>query len=126
MKKRNLLIYAIAAVLTTVGIGMAASNPAPEAYDDYATEQLTLYLKDNACTQAPNVLGDFLQAQCAAILDDNQEQLRRLIADNTDRQNWLLLSVYKTDLSISDLLPSYHFETIGVFGNLYTYKAEQR
>lgn len=126
MKKRNLLGYAIAAVLAAVGIGMAASNPAPEAYDDYATEQLTLYLKDNACTQAPNVLGDFLQTQCAAILQDNQEQIRRLIANNTDRQNWLLLSIYKTDLSVSDLLPSYHFETIGVFGNLYTYKAEQR
>lgn len=124
--KRNLLMYAIAAVLAAVGIGMAASNPAPEAYDDYATEQLTTYLKDNACTQAPNVLGEFLQTQCAALLEDNQEQIRRLIANNTDRQNWLLLSVYKTDLSISDLLPSYHFETIGVFGNLYTYKAEQQ
>ncbi|NJL21129.1 MAG: DUF4359 domain-containing protein [Leptolyngbyaceae cyanobacterium SM1_3_5] len=124
--KRNLLVYAIAAVLAAVGIGMAATNPAPEAYDDYATEQLTTYLKDNACTQAPNVLGEFLQTQCAAILEDNQEQIRRLIANNTDRQNWLLLSVYKTDLSVSDLLPSYHFETIGVFGNLYIYKAEQQ
>jgi len=126
MKKQNLLVYAIAAVLAAVGIGMAATNPAPEAYDDYATEQLTAYLEDNACTQAPAVLGDFLQDQCAQLLNDNQEQVRRLIARNTDRQNWLLLSVYKTDLAISDLLPSYHFETIGVFGNLYIYKAEQR
>lgn len=125
MKTRN-FGYAIAAVLAAIGIGMAATNPAPEAYDDYATEQLTIYLKDNACTQAPAVLGNFLQTQCAQLLNDNQEQIRRLIADNTDRQNWLLLSVYKTDLTVSDLLPSYHFETIGVFGNLYTYKAEQR
>ncbi|NEQ19249.1 MAG: DUF4359 domain-containing protein [Microcoleus sp. SIO2G3] len=126
MKKRNLLAYAIGAVLVAAGIALAATNPAPEAYDDYATEQLTTYLKDNACNQAPNLLGDFLQTQCAAILDDNQEQIRRLIVRNTDRQNWLLLSVYKTDLSLSSALPSYHFETIGVFGNLYTYKAEQR
>lgn len=126
MKTRNVFTYAIAAVLAAAGIGMAATNPAPEAYDDYATAKLTTYLKDNACTQAPAVLGDLLRGQCAEILNDNQEQIRRLIANSTDRQNWLLLSVYKTDLSVSNLLPSYHFETIGVFGNLYTYKAEKR
>lgn len=126
MKKQNWFAYAIGAVLIAVGAAMAATNPAPEAYENYATAQLTTYLKDNACTQAPNLLGDFLQTQCATILDDNQEQLRRLISRSTDRQNWLILSVYKTDLSISEALPSYHFETIGIFGILQTYPAEQR
>jgi hypothetical protein len=126
MKPRNIIAYTIGAVLIGVGAAMAVTNPDSETYGNYATQQLTTYLQDNACTEVPAILGNLLQTQCAAILDDNQEQIRRLIARNTDRQNWLLLSVYKTDLALSDLLPAYHFETVGVFGNLYTYKAEKR
>jgi hypothetical protein len=105
---------------------MAITNPRPAAYDEYATQQLTVYLKDNACTQAPDILGDVLQAQCVQLLEQNQTQLREFISRSTERQNFVVLSIYKTDLSLNELLPTYHFETVGVFQWFYTYKAERQ
>jgi hypothetical protein len=126
MKSLKIGGYVIGGILVGLAAAMAVTNPGQAAYEDYAAKQLTAYLKSNACTQAPNVLGNLLQNQCAQLLDKNQSQIRRLIANGTDRQNFLFLSIYKTDLSISQLLPSYHFETVGAFQTLHTYKAERR
>lgn len=113
-------------VLLGVAGAMAVTNPDKPAYDDYATERLTLYLKDDLCAKAPVIFGVALQNQCRETVNNNQSQLEQIISANTNQQNFLLFSLYKTDLSIGPPLPSYHFETIGVFYNFYTYKAEQR
>lgn len=126
MKTLRIGAYLIGAVLAGAGAAMAISNPAQPAYDDYATQKLTAYLQENACTQVPSVLGNVLKAQCAELLASNQGEVKRLITNSTDRQNYLFLSVYKTDLSLNSLLPSYHFETVGVFQQFYTIKAEKR
>lgn len=129
MKGLKIGAYLVGMMLVGVGVAMAVTNPSQAAYEDYATEQLTQYLKDNACTQAPNVLGNVLQEQCGALLDNNQTEVRRFIASNTERQNFIILSVYKTDLAIAplgSLVPSYEFETLGVFQRFYIYKALKR
>lgn len=126
MKSLKFGIPVIGIALAGLGVAMVVTNPGQSAYNDYATAQLTDYLKENACNKAPSVLGNFLQAQCAALLDDNQDQIEQFIAESTRRQNYLILSVYQTDLAISEFLPAYHFETVGVFQRFYTYKAERR
>ncbi|MDX2214691.1 MAG: DUF4359 domain-containing protein [Oculatellaceae cyanobacterium bins.114] len=129
MKGLTIGAYLVGAALVGVGVAMALTNPGQAAYDEYATEQLTQYLKDNACTQAPSLFGNRLQEQCGELLDDNQSKVRQFISRNTERQNFLILSVYKTDLAIAELgplLPSYHFETIGVFQQFYIYKAAKQ
>ncbi|NJO75396.1 MAG: DUF4359 domain-containing protein [Leptolyngbyaceae cyanobacterium RM1_406_9] len=113
-------------VLVGVGAVMALTNPEQSAYDDYATAELTQYLEENACSKAPSFLGNVLQTQCVELLQDNQDEIKELISESTQRQNFLILSVYKTNLSVSSLLPAYEFETIGVFRDFYTYKARQR
>ena len=126
MKGLKVSAYLLGAALVGVGVAMALTNPNQAAYNNYATEQLTQYFKANACTQAPNVLGNVLQEQCADLLDNNQTEVRQFIAQNTDRENFGVFSIYKTDLAIAELgplLPSYHFETIGLFQTFYIYKA---
>ncbi|NJN91083.1 MAG: DUF4359 domain-containing protein [Leptolyngbyaceae cyanobacterium SL_5_14] len=113
-------------VLVGVGTAMALTNPEQSAYDDYATDELTRYLEENACSKAPSFLGNTLQTQCVELLQDNQDEIKELISESTQRQNFLILSVYKTNLSVSSLLPAYEFETVGVFRDFYTYKARQQ
>lgn len=107
---------------------MAVTNPGPVAYDDYATQELTQYLKSNTCTQAPKILGNLLQDQCASLLDQNQSEIKRFISANTKRQNFIVFSIYKTDLAISELrsvVPAYHFESVGIFQRFFVYKVEK-
>lgn len=126
MKSLNLGTLLIGAAIVGIGSALVVTNPNQAAYNEYATQRLTAYLQENACTQAPDVLGDVLQAQCSELLDRNQTQISQFVAQNTQRQNFGLFSLYQTDLAITNLLPAYHFETVGVMQQFFTYKAEQR
>lgn len=112
-----------------LGVAMAVTNPGPNRYNEFAAQRLAEYLKTNACPQAPAVLGGILAAQCVTLVDNNRPQLQQFIAANTQRQNFLLFSLYKTNLSLDGLesiIPSYYFESVGLFQNFVTYKAERR
>lgn len=124
-----------------VGIGglcaaMAVSNPDQAAYEAYATQEISRYLNKSVCPQAPKLLGNSLKDECVALVAQNRPQMREIIAAHTERQNFIFFSLYKTDLSIDaflpsnvffgSLLPAYHFETVGIFQGLYTYKIERR
>jgi Domain of unknown function (DUF4359) len=126
MKGLKIGAYLLGMMAIGLGVAMAFTNPEQTAYDDFATEKLTQYLKSNACSEAPNVLGNFLGDECESLLEKNQDEIQQFISTHTERQNYLLLSVYQTNLEIRDFgpfLPSYHFETVGVFGNFYIYRA---
>ena len=120
--------------LAGLGIAAAVTNPSEAEYQQYAADQLSTYLKDNVCTQAPETLG--LRDRCVELAESNQGEFEALIASNTQRQDYVFFSVYQTDLSVNSLLPpyisigsllpTYHFETFGAFKNLYIYKAEKK
>lgn len=123
------VLQVIAAVggvaLAGLGGAMALTNPSQEAYEEYAIEQLTTYLKDEACPQAPKVFGDLLQRQCKTLVDSGRPQIQQIITKTTQRQNFILFSIYRTDLEIGPVLPVYHFETVGVLQKFYVYQAEK-
>ncbi|MBD0389868.1 MAG: DUF4359 domain-containing protein, partial [Nostoc sp. C3-bin3] len=52
-------------------------------------------------------------------------QIQEIIARTTERQNYIIFSIYRTDLKISSWIPSYKFETVGAFDQFYTYTAEK-
>lgn len=132
MKGLKIAFAVLGAALAGVAIAMIATNPSEAAYEDYATEQLTRYLQSeskNLCQDVPDFLGGALGDECQSLvrsaLKDNRAQIRQLIIRGTERQNFGVLSVYKTNLEVISLLPTYEFETVGVFRNFYTYRAEQ-
>ncbi|MEL6321297.1 MAG: DUF4359 domain-containing protein, partial [Cyanobacteria bacterium J06626_14] len=88
------------------------------------------------CDDAPTVLGD----ACGTLLSNNQDWIRDMVSEGTQRRNYVVLSLYTTDLSAGDViervlppafsfsadnLPGYHFETVGVFQQFFTYEAER-
>ena len=75
-----------------------------------------------------------LASQCPKFVDDNQVEIKKVITRNTDRQDYLVFSFYQTDLSVRAIvpdlaflpgMPTYHFETVGLFGKFYIYEAKQ-
>jgi hypothetical protein len=138
MKYRKIAFFVTVLAFTGLGVAMALTNPPRSAYNRYATKRLTRYLKQNVCPQAPNILGNDLQDQCIDLLKENQADIQKIIKKNTKQSNFLFLSLYKTDLSVHELLPSeirqfvspqllpaYTFETVGIFQGFHTYKAQR-
>jgi hypothetical protein len=128
MKNLHGLAFILGASLLGIGVATFVTNPDQASYETYATRRLTAHLQDQVCPQA-----GILEDVCNSALRDNQPQIRQFIADNTERRNFLFWSIYETNLSAGELLPTvirtvipeYHFETIGVFSSFYTYEAKR-
>ncbi|GAB4159400.1 MAG: hypothetical protein Fur0046_38830 [Cyanobacteria bacterium J069] len=129
----------IGLAIAAVGIGLAATNPSNDAYDQYATARLSSYLNQEVCPDAPDLFGIDLEDACADLLENNQDELQELISDNTQRYNYGILSVYQTNLSAHQLLPAdvrtflppqllpaYEFKTVGIAGDFVTYEAKKQ
>ncbi len=121
----KVIVYCGLFGLSGLGIATAITNPGRSDYEEYAIETLTDYLKAEVCSKAPSFLGFSLESQCQTLVDTGQPNLEGMIAQGTQRQNFIFFSVYKTDLTLVPPLPSYHFETIGVLQRFYTYEADE-
>lgn len=104
---------------------MVLTNPKPRDYEDYATEELTSYLKENVCTQVSRPLQGLLENYCKSLVDTGKPHIHQLISQQTTRHNFLLFSIYQTQLSLPFPIPGYEFQTLGIFQQFYTYQAEQ-
>lgn len=111
--------------LIALGGVMTVTNPGSEAYQEYATEKLTIYLKENVCSDISEQLGNFLETYCTALVDTGRPQIGEIIAQTTQRQNYLLFSIYETELAIASPLPGYRVQTVGVLQNFYIYQIER-
>ena len=126
MKPLQIVGIAGGAALMGLGAVMAMNNPGRTAYEEFATQELSAYVQENVCTQGESTFGDILQAPCKKVVKSLEPQLHTIIAENTERNNLGLFSIYKTELYLADFLPSYEFGTVGVLGDLYIYKAEEK
>ncbi|MFM1841691.1 MAG: hypothetical protein RLZZ490_424 [Cyanobacteriota bacterium] len=112
-------------LLAGTGCLMAIGNPGQIDYEDYATDSLSSYLKQEVCPQAPVEFGGFIQSYCKTLVDSGQPQIKQIIAHTTTQQNFFLFSIYETTLALPDPLPTYEFQTIGVMQQFYTYQASE-
>lgn len=124
MKPLKTVAIAGGCILLGVSGLLAATNPGQAAYDEFATQAAIAYLKAEACAKAPTIFG--LQKLCQSELEANQSKIKQIIRDGTQRQNFVVFSLYTTDLSISPDLPSYHVESVGVLGQFILYKTQKR
>ncbi|HEY9705793.1 MAG TPA: DUF4359 domain-containing protein [Allocoleopsis sp.] len=125
MKKTILTICGVC--LGVIGIGLAITNPSKNDYENYATEKITVYLKDKGCGQLTPQL-KFLASSCHNLIENAKPRIKDIIAQNTQQQNYLFFSIYKTNFSFPDIssLPSYNFETLGIVQNFYLYQSEKK
>ncbi len=125
MKIVSIVAYAGAAALAALGVAMASTNPSRIEYEEYATQRLSGYLKEQGCSKTPNILENLIKFNCAKLIDSASPQIKQVINASTKKQDYLLFSVYSTDLQINSLIPSYKFETVAALDNFFTYKAEK-
>lgn len=109
-----------------LGLAMANTNPSQTKYEEYAVETLSEYLKNNVCKKSPNLLENLIQLNCAQVVETVNPQMREIISRSTSRQDFILFSVYRTDLTLNNWVPSYQFETVAAFDNFYTYSAQKQ
>lgn len=101
-------------VFLALGIMLVLTNPKPQDYESFATKNLILYLKENVCQSQNKSLEEILKGEvCHLMVNTGEKQVPKLIATTTQRHNYLLLSVYETNLYL------YNFETIGIFNEFY-------
>ncbi len=125
MKIVSIVAYAGTAALVALGVAMASTNPSRIEYEEYATQRLSGYLKEQGCSKTPNILDNLIKFNCAKLIDSASPQIKQVINASTKKQDYLLFSVYSTDLQINSLIPSYKFETVAALDNFFTYKAEK-
>ncbi len=111
--------------LIGLGTSMVLTNPGQRDYETYATDTLTTYLKQEVCPQKSGGLGGFLASNCKTLVDTGKPHIKTVIAKKTLRQNYLLFSIYETELLLPSPVPNYEFGTIGVFQQFYTYQADE-
>ena len=70
------------------GALMAIGNPGKPDYEDYAVETLSTYLKTEICPKAPADFGGFVQSYCKTLVDAGQPQIKQIIAQTTNQQNF--------------------------------------
>jgi len=109
MKLQVILIGAA----VVVGV-MAISNPSKERYIDYATEQFAETGKTSIC--AGDNIPIAAQQSCKFVISQGKGVIKSLIENSTKQQNFLLFSVYATDL------PNQKITTIAALGNFYMFK----
>ncbi|KZL48006.1 hypothetical protein A2T98_20305 [Nodularia spumigena CENA596] len=126
MKALTIIAFSGAVGLAALGVAMATTNPSQVEYEEYAAQRLTEYLKKDVCQKTANFLENLIKSQCDNLVDQATPQMREILGRSTEQQNFLIFSVYKTDLKLSSLIPIYKFETVGAFNNFYTYTAEQQ
>ncbi|MGK7945951.1 MAG: DUF4359 domain-containing protein [Microcystaceae cyanobacterium] len=112
-------------ILGTFGGMMASTNPGQTDYETYASDALTTYLKQDVCPQVAHELGGFLTSYCKTMVDTGKPQIRQIIGHRTVRANYLLFSIYETEISLPSPVPTYQFGTIGVLDTFFTYQAEE-
>jgi len=105
-----------------MGTLMTFTNPSRNAYNTYAAEQASYYLQTHTCPKTSNYLGGILQEQCQELVDQREPQIQQLVDLSSRRHNYLLFSIYETELSIMESLPSYRAKTVGFLGNFWTYE----
>lgn len=101
------------------------TNPGQQGYQQYADATLKAHLKEKVCLQVAEELGTWLEDQCRIIVDTASPHLAQIINQQTKRQNFLLFSIYQTDIPLASPLPDYHLETLGILGHFYTYQADK-
>jgi hypothetical protein len=112
--------------VTVLGMAMANTNPSQTQYEEYAVERLTEYLKSNVCKKTSNFFENLIQGNCSKLVESVNPQMREIISRSTEKQNFIIFSVYRTDLTFNNWIPSYKFETVGAFDNFYTYSAQKQ
>lgn len=126
MKPLTTLICVSAASIGIIGSILTKTNPNQNKYEEYALDKVTTYLKTDVCNKTPSFLEKLIEVNCEEMLQSAMPHLKELITTTTNRQDYLIFSIYRTEIKLDSVIPGYKFETVGALNQFYTFNAEQK
>lgn len=97
-----------------VSILLFFTNPPQKKYEEFAAEQLIKYAKENVCLAKSDNIEETVKSQiCNLMIETSKSQVPKLIEKTTQKRNYLLFSLYETNLYL------YNFETIGLLNQFF-------
>lgn len=109
--------YCLAAGLGVGGVLLSMTNPGSQDYEEFATQQTLGLLNQDVCAaiQGDDRAGQRLnvQQQCTAIGQNGSADVRQFVTHNTQRQDFILCSLYKTEL------PLHSLTVIGIYNHFF-------
>jgi hypothetical protein len=122
-------------VLVGTAAALGVTNPSPDRYADFATTNATHYLETKVCTHKLPLVGNSFQDECIKIAQspEMRTKIRESMTRNTQRQNYILFSIYQTQLNAHDLLPilpgdlfpQYQAKTLGILNFFHILSTEK-
>ncbi|MEM8602886.1 MAG: DUF4359 domain-containing protein [Cyanobacteria bacterium P01_H01_bin.121] len=116
-----------------LGAALAVTNPTPDDFVDFATLRASDYLRQQACTSPIPIIGRSFEDECIAAVDSEnvQNRIRKLVAEGSERKDYILFSRYRTELSLHSFLPidplqdfpAYQVETLAILDQFHIYQS---
>jgi Domain of unknown function (DUF4359) len=99
-----------------LSIALAANNPRQEYYTEFATQTVSKFLIRDLCRandKTPKLFNTMIKDGCQAFMQQGKTEIRAFIAHNTERQNFILFSLYTTEFPIRPL------RVLGIFNQFF-------
>jgi len=91
-----------------LGVGLAATNPGPRAFEEFAGEELVRLLTRELCSQdGLPLLARILIRDCEGLIASQRGVLGRLALRQTRRINLGVFSVYRTEVGGEEIVPGW-------------------
>lgn len=103
-------------ILCGLSIALAANNPRQEYYTEFATQTVSKFLIRDLCRandKTPKLFDTVIKDGCQAFMQQGKAEIHAFIAHNTERQNFILFSLYTTEFPIRPL------RVLGIFNQFF-------
>jgi Domain of unknown function (DUF4359) len=100
--------------MASITLILVLTNPRQEAYTEFATRTVSKFLVRDLCkanAQAPKGFETLVKDGCQAFMRQGSTEIHSFIEHNTERQDFLVFSLYTTDFPIRPL------RVLGIFNH---------
>ncbi|MDX1977231.1 MAG: DUF4359 domain-containing protein [Pseudanabaenaceae cyanobacterium bins.68] len=101
-------------VIGSIAIALVVTNPDQEAFLNHGSQTMAEEIKDNICAESG--LGNLVKDICESAVEQQKGSIRVYLNNFTRRQNFIVGSVYTTEL------PKNNYIAIGALGNFISFK----
>jgi hypothetical protein len=126
MQKWQSIMLGASLGLAIGGLAMAFTNPGPQRYEDFVVLQLKNRLQAECSQAGRSLLGALANTTCRTMTVMGEpyfsQTLKPLVSTGTKRYDFVLFSIYVTDLSIPQLNFSGRVESVGAFNSFIVYR----
>lgn len=105
------------AVIGAITITLVVTNPDQETFLNYGTQAMATEIKEGICDRSN--LANLVKDICQSAIDQQKGSIRVYLNNFTRRQNYIIGSIYTTEL------PNSKHIAIGAFGNFISFKQDK-